>query len=130
MKRFLGYLIIALVFIGGLTAILPDSVQASLPIQQTPKRTYVRAAHILVNSEAQALRIKKDIESGKITFQEAAKKYSSCPSGQQGGDLGYFTRNQMVKEFENASFTLPIGKVSAPVKTQFGYHLIFVIDAK
>jgi len=59
-------------------------------------------------------------------FAELAKANSACPSSQKGGDLGEFTHGQMVKEFDEVAFKLPIGKVSDPVKTQFGYHLILV----
>ncbi len=59
-------------------------------------------------------------------FAELAKANSDCPSSQKGGDLGAFARGQMVKEFDECAFKLPVGKVSPPVKTQFGYHLILV----
>lgn len=85
----------------------------------------VSAKHILVDSEEKAKDIKAKIEAG-TSFEDAAKEYSSCPSAAQGGDLGNFTRGRMVPEFEEASFALEIGKVSDPVKTQFGYHLIKV----
>ena len=88
--------------------------------------TEVRASHILVKTKEEALKIKQNIEQGKISFAEAAKQYSSCPSGRNGGDLGYFSKGQMVKPFEDASFSLKKGVVSEPVKTQFGYHLIVV----
>ena len=93
-------------------------------------RTSVRASHILVSNEADALKLKNAIEAGQITFEDAAQKYSSCPSGQRGGDLGFFGRGQMVKPFEDAAFTLPVGEVSNPVQTQFGYHLIKVTAEK
>ena len=59
-------------------------------------------------------------------FAELAKANSDCPSGAKGGDLGAFSHGQMVKEFDEAAFKLPVGKVSDPVKTQFGQHLIMV----
>ncbi len=96
----------------------------------TSEISEVRAEHILVTSKTQAEDIKSQIESGKITFEEAAKKYSSCPSKANGGDLGYFGRGMMVKEFENAAFDGEKGKVTDPVQTQFGWHLIKVIDKK
>ena len=59
-------------------------------------------------------------------FAELAKANSDCPSKAKGGDLGEFTHGQMVKEFDEVAFKLPVGKVSEPVKTQFGYHLVLV----
>ena len=93
-------------------------------------RSSIRASHILVPTEEAALKLKKDIEGNNITFEEAASKYSSCPSGRNGGDLGFFGKGQMVKPFEDAAFSLPVGEISAPVKTQFGYHLIKVTASK
>lgn len=85
----------------------------------------VNASHILVDSEEKAKSIYEEISSGKKTFEEAAKEYSSCPSGQEGGNLGDFGRGQMVPEFDKAVFAMEVGTVTdVPVKTQFGYHLI------
>ena len=81
------------------------------------------ARHILVNTEAECLRLKSEIEGGK-DFAAIAKQYSKCPSGKRGGDLGEFSRGQMVPEFDKVVFTQEIGKVHGPVKTQFGYHLL------
>lgn len=89
----------------------------------------VRASHILVDEENAALNIIKEIKEN-LTFQDAAKKYSKCPSGANGGDLGYFTRGKMVPEFENAAFELNKDEISSPVKSQFGYHIILVTDKK
>lgn len=84
----------------------------------------VSASHILVSREAEANEIKAKIESGEMSFEDAAKQYSSCPSKARGGDLGEFGRGQMVPEFEQAAFDMEIGELRGPVKTQFGYHLI------
>ena len=84
----------------------------------------VNASHILVDSEEKAQEIKAQIESGSISFEDAAKENSSCPSSEQGGNLGDFGRGQMVPEFDQACFSMEVGTISAPVKTQFGYHLI------
>ena len=89
--------------------------------------TSVKASHILVDSKAEADLIKARIDNG-ASFESLAKKYSKCPSGSNGGDLGYFERGQMVKPFEDAAFNLPVGTVSNPVQTQFGWHLIKVYD--
>ena len=85
----------------------------------------VRAKHILVKEEEKCQQILAEIAAGK-TFELAAQEYSTCPSGQKGGDLGEFGKGQMVKEFENAAFAAEIGQVVGPVATQFGYHLIKV----
>ena len=85
----------------------------------------VRAEHILVLSKEQADSLKTKIDNGEITFEEAAKEFSQCPSGSRGGDLGYFGRGMMVKPFEDATFAMKeIGEISNPVETQFGWHLI------
>lgn len=85
--------------------------------------TKVRASHILVEKQSQALKVLEELKAG-ADFRELAKKYSTCPSGKKGGDLGQFGRGQMVREFEQAAFALKSGQVSEPVKTQFGYHII------
>ena len=85
----------------------------------------VSAKHILVKDEAKCQKILEEIAAGKA-FEVAAQEYSTCPSGQKGGDLGEFGRGQMVREFEEAAFTAEIGQVAGPVATQFGYHLIKV----
>lgn len=86
----------------------------------------VGAKHILVEEEAKCQEILDEIKSGAISFEDAASKYSTCPSKAQGGDLGEFGHGQMVPEFDEAAFQADIDVVTAPVKTQFGYHLIKV----
>ena len=96
----------------------------------------VQALHILVPTEKEAIQIREEILSGANqkeifnNFMNAAKKYSKCPSGASGGILGWFGKGDMVPEFEYAAFNLPNGQVSEPVKTQFGWHLIYVISKK
>lgn len=85
----------------------------------------VSAKHILVDDEEQAKKIAKEIEEGK-SFEDAAKEYSTCPSKEKGGDLGFFGKGQMVPEFEKAAFEAEVNTVVGPVATQFGYHLIKV----
>jgi len=84
------------------------------------------ARHILVPSEKDAQDLKSQIEGG-ADFADLAKKHSKCPSGAQGGSLGEFEQGAMVPEFDTVVFgDLPVGQVSEPVKTQFGYHLLEV----
>ncbi len=84
------------------------------------------ARHILVPTEDKANELKQQIEAGE-DFEKLAGEHSSCPSGKQGGSLGEFGQGQMVPEFDQVVFgDLPVGQVSEPVKTQFGYHLIEV----
>ncbi len=84
------------------------------------------ARHILVPTQEKANELKTEIEGGG-DFAALAKEHSSCPSGRSGGSLGEFAQGQMVPEFDRVVFgDLPVGEVSTPVKTQFGYHLILV----
>ena len=89
----------------------------------------VSAKHILVDTKEDAESIAGEVADG-LAFEVAAERYSTCPSKERGGDLGYFSKGQMVPEFEKAAFEGEIGKVIGPVKTQFGYHLILVEDKK
>jgi peptidyl-prolyl cis-trans isomerase C len=84
-----------------------------------------RASHILVKTEQQATQIMKRLADGE-EFAAVAKRFSGCPSGKNGGDLGWFTKGQMVPEFEKVAFEEDVGKVVGPIKTQFGYHVIKV----
>ena len=84
----------------------------------------ITASHIIVDKHSQALKILEELKGG-AKFEDLAKKYSTCPSGKRGGNLGPFGRGQMVKPFETAAFDLGVGETTKePVKTQFGYHII------
>jgi parvulin-like peptidyl-prolyl isomerase len=87
----------------------------------------IKASHILVDTKEEAITLKEEILSG-TAFEDVAAEHSLCPSGANGGDLGFFGRGQMVKEFENVAFDLKVGEISDPVKTNFGWHLILVTD--
>lgn len=99
----------------------------------------VRASHILIgvdakSTDADKLKAKEKAETvlkkvkGGEDFATAAKENSTCPSSTQGGDLGFFTKGQMVPAFENAAFSLKPGEMSDVVETQFGYHIIKVVE--
>ena len=81
------------------------------------------ARHILVSTEEACNDLKQQIIDG-ADFAAIAAEHSQCPSGRQGGDLGTFSRGQMVPEFDTVVFNDAIGEVHGPVQTQFGYHLI------
>lgn len=83
----------------------------------------IKARHILVASQDLAESIKQQLDQGS-SFAELAVLHSSCPSKQSGGELGFFSKGQMVKPFEDAVFALEVNQVSGPVQTQFGYHII------
>src|SRR6185369_16841099 len=105
------------------------------------EETQVKASHILIGVESSASpetkakakekaeAILKELKGGK-DFADAAKTSSTCPSKEQGGDLGFFGKGQMVPEFEQAAFALKPGEMSGVVETQFGYHIIKVTDKK
>ena len=87
----------------------------------------VRASHILVETKEEAENLRKEILNG-TEFDDIAALKSLCPSGAQGGDLGYFSKGQMVKPFEDACFSMKVGDLSEPIQTQFGWHLIQLTD--
>jgi parvulin-like peptidyl-prolyl isomerase len=83
----------------------------------------IRARHILVEQQYQIEDLQKKLKEG-TSFEDLAKRFSTCPSGKNGGDLGHFGPGQMVESFDEAAFGLKVGEISGPVKTRFGYHLI------
>lgn len=98
--------------------------------KQMAEETEVRARHILVESEDEAKAIIAELKKG-ADFAELAKTKSKDPGAANGGDLGYFTKDQMVTEFSNAAFALEKGKMTdAPVKSQFGWHVIKLEDKR
>lgn len=99
-------------------------------VAATPAQNEVHALHILVETKEAAEDIIKQLDDG-ADFQELAKEKSTGPTGPKGGDLGYFQKGQMVPEFEKAAFGLDVGSYTKePVKTQFGWHVIKVVDKR
>ncbi len=90
----------------------------------------IRASHILLKTEEEAKKVKEQLGKGGDFARIAKEKSLDTGSAKNGGDLGFFSRGQMVPEFERAAFSLGVGEVSGPVKTQFGYHIIKVTDKK
>jgi len=89
----------------------------------------VHARHILVESEDEAKAVADELKKG-ADFAELAKKKSKDPGASDGGDLGFFTKDQMVPEFSTVAFVLEPGKISEPVKSQFGWHIIKVEEKR
>jgi peptidyl-prolyl cis-trans isomerase C len=89
----------------------------------------VHARHILVETEDEAKAVKAELDKG-ADFAELAKKKSKDPGASDGGDLGFFTKEQMVPEFSAVAFALDPGKISDPVKSQFGWHIIKVEEKR
>ena len=98
-------------------------------IGQMKKEPEVRARHILVETEDEAKAVLAELKKG-MDFAELAKTKSKDPGSQDGGDLGYFTKDQMVPEFSEVAFKLDKGQLSDPVKSQFGWHVIKVEDKR
>ena len=87
------------------------------------------ARQILVKTEEEAKEIKESLDKGE-SFEKLAKEYSTCPSEEDGGNLGTFKPGQMVKPFDEAVFSMEVGTISEPIKTEFGYHIIQLHDRK
>lgn len=113
------------------STVTPDAIQSaySAAVADFVPQEEVRARHILVTEEADIISIKAEIDAGK-PFETAASENSIDGSAQNGGDLGYFGKGQMVPPFEAAAFDLEAGEVSAPVQSQFGWHLIKLEDRR
>jgi peptidyl-prolyl cis-trans isomerase C len=99
-------------------------------IQEKPAREEVHARHILVKTQAEAQSVIDQLNKG-ADFAALAKKYSTDPAAASGGDLGYFSRDDMVPAFSAAAFALQPGQYTkTPVKTEFGWHVILVVDRR
>jgi len=125
-----------------LTLYLRDTVEKKVTVTDQEVRQYYdanpaqfqaqtqrRARHILVKTEVEAKSVLNDLKKG-ADFATLAKKKSIDPSAQNGGDLGYFAKGQLVPEFEKAVFSMNTGALSSVVKTQFGYHVIRLEDVR
>lgn len=113
-------------------AVTDEALQALYKkyVAENPPKEEVSARHILVNSEPEAVAIIAQLKGG-ADFGNLAKEKSKDPAAQNGGDLGFFSKEDMVKEFADAAFAMKTGEVSAkPVKTQFGFHVIKVEDRR
>lgn len=108
---------------GEMKKLYEDSVKKMTPQDE------VRARHILVETEDKAKELIAKLKAG-ADFATLAKENSKDPGAADGGDLGYFTKEQMVPEFAEAAFKLDKGKISDPVKSQFGWHIIRVEDKR
>jgi peptidyl-prolyl cis-trans isomerase SurA len=124
---------------------LTDSKLTESLLKEAYERTIneVKASHILITVSAdampedtlkaydKALEVKKKLSSGKVTFEDVARKYSQDPSAKDnGGDLGYFSVFQMVYPFESAAYNTPVGQISEPIRTSFGYHIVKITDKR
>ncbi len=98
-------------------------------VKQMPAEQEVHARHILVATEDEAKAIEDQLKKG-ADFAQLAKEKSKDPGAADGGDLGYFTKDQMVPEFAEVAFKLDKGQISDPVHTQFGWHIIKVEDKR
>jgi len=83
----------------------------------------IKASHILVEKFSKAQELYEEILSGE-NFENLARQHSTCPSKKKGGNLGDFSKGDMVPEFWNACTKLKVGEISQPVKTKYGYHVI------
>jgi len=147
LRRGLGYQEVMQRQFGDKINITEDQAREYYSQNQTQyqKPEQVRASHILIkpdtsdpnidpndaktHARATAEELLKQIKDG-ADFGELVKKHSDCPSSQRGGDLNFFSRDQMVPPFEKAAFALEVGQVSDVVQTQFGYHIIKLTDRK
>ncbi|MEE3349890.1 MAG: peptidylprolyl isomerase [Candidatus Gastranaerophilaceae bacterium] len=106
-----------------------NDIKKAYAESEAPVLAGVSAQHILVKNAADAVAIKKELDNGG-DFEYYARKYSICPSGRNGGYLGYFEHGQMIPEFEKKAFSMEVGEISNPIRTNYGWHIIRVVDKK
>jgi len=110
--------------------ILREKLMEVITGDQPTTEEQVWARHILVDTEGEATAVEELLKNGS-DFARLAREFSSdTGSGSQGGDLGWFGKGAMVSEFEDAAFNQPIGEIGEPIKSQFGYHIIQVLDRR
>jgi len=114
------------------TAVTPDAIKAAYDtyVKGFQPQDEVHAAHILVKTEDEAKAVEADLAKGTKFEDEAKAKSTDTGSAANGGDLGFFGHGQMVKEFEDAAFKLKAGEVSQPIQTQYGWHIIKLIETR
>ncbi len=90
----------------------------------------IQARHILVADKDKAEELKARIVDGGEDFAKVAEEHSECPSKKRGGDLGWFGKGSMVRPFEVAAFSAQEGDIVGPIKTEFGWHVIYIYEIK
>ncbi|MCT4635063.1 MAG: peptidylprolyl isomerase [Rickettsiales bacterium] len=112
-------------------AITEDKIKAAYDdiVKEQSNVVEYKVSHILVQKEAEAKEVKKKLDKG-ADFVALSKEYSIDNNKDNGGDLGYFSSGQMVQPFEQATERLKVGQISDPVKTDFGYHIIYLVDKR
>ena len=106
-----------------------DITDEELKEEYESRKTEIKAQHILVDDEETANEVKEKIDNGE-DFAELAEEYSTDGSAENGGDLGYFSKGDMVPAFEQAAFDMEVDEVSDPVQSQHGFHIIKVNDIR
>ena len=122
--------------------IVEDEAKNSMPVSEDDVTAYyednkekyivpemIRASHILTSTEEEAEKARGELDRG-VEFAAVAQEYSKDLTKDRGGDLGYFSKEQMIPEFEKAAFSLNIGQISPIIKTRFGHHIILLTDRK
>lgn len=108
-------------------SLLRKKLEAAITADEKPEQEQVWARHILVADEAAAKAVLERLNKGEDWYKVCAEVSTDSGSKDEGGDLGWFGKAQMIEEFETAAFSLEVGKTSEPIKTSYGYHIIQVL---